>query len=71
MYQTVNKFRKGYQPKSNVIEDKGGRLVINPCQRTEIWKECFDELLNTEDMDEINEPTTEKVKEVMKKLKKQ
>jgi len=57
-------------------------LVINPSQRTEIWKECFDELLNAENpevkmnindkqvnMDEISEPTIEEVKEAIKKLK--
>ena len=81
IYQTINKFRKGYQPKSNIIQDKRGRLVISPFQRTE-RKECFDELLNTEDpevqlnindkrvnMEEINEPTVEEVKEAIKKLK--
>ena len=81
MYQTINKFRKGYQPKRNIIQDKRGRLIINPFQRNEIWKECSDELLNTKDlevqlnindkqvnMDEINEPTVE-VKEAIKKLK--
>ena len=58
-------------------------MVINPFQKTEIRKECFDELLNTEDpevqlnindkrvnMEEINEPTVEEVKETIKKLKK-
>ena len=82
MYQTINIFKKGYQPKSNIIQDKRGRLILNPFQRTEIWKERFDELLNTEDpevqlnindkrvnMDEINEPTVEEVKEAIKKLK--
>ena len=49
IYQIINKFRKVYQPKSNIIQDKRGRLILNPFQRTEIWKERFDELLNTED----------------------
>ena len=75
MYQTINKFKKGYQHKFNMIRNKKGELAMNAKERAEIWKEYFDKLLNTEEPkklikignreineDEVEERTTEDVK---------
>jgi len=55
MYQTVNKFRKGYQHKFSRIRNKKGELVMNSREKEEIWKEYFDKLLNTEEPRELIE----------------
>jgi hypothetical protein len=47
MYQTVNQFKKGYQNKFRILRNKKGELAMNTKEKAEIWKECFDKLLNT------------------------
>ena len=38
MYQTVNKFKKGYHHTFNMISDKNGELAMNTKETAEIWK---------------------------------
>jgi len=47
MYQIVNQFKKGYQNKFRILRNKKGELAMNTKEKAEIWKECFDKLLNT------------------------
>jgi len=53
MYQTVNQFEKGYQPKYSIIRVKKGELAMNTKEKAEIRKEYFDKLLNTEELREL------------------
>jgi len=53
MYQTINQCKKEYQHKFNMIRNKKGELAMNTKERTEIWKEYFDKLLNTEEPKEL------------------
>jgi hypothetical protein len=53
MCQTINQFKKGRQHKFNAIRNKNGEFVMNKKEETEIWKEYFDKLLNTEDPKEL------------------
>jgi hypothetical protein len=53
MYQTIKKFKKGYQHKFNAIRNKKGKLVMNKKEEAETWKEHFDKLLNTEEPKEL------------------
>jgi hypothetical protein len=53
MCQTVNQFKKGYQNKFSIIRNKKGILAMNTKEKEEIWKECFDKLLNTEEPREL------------------
>jgi len=41
--------RKGYEHNFDMIRNKQGELAMNTKERTEIWKEYFDKLLNTEE----------------------
>ena len=49
MYQTINKFQKGYQHTFNMIRNKSGELAMNTKERAEIWKKYFDKLLNVDE----------------------
>ena len=53
MYQRVNQFKTGYQHTFSIIRNKKGELTMNTKEKTEIWKEYFDKLLNTEDQREL------------------
>jgi len=63
MYQTVNRFKKGYQYTFRIIRNKKGELAINTKEKAEIWKEYFNKLLNTEEPREL-------IKKEIKKLAK-
>ena len=82
LYQTINKFKKGYQHTFNMIRNKNGKLAMNTEERAEIWKEYFDKLLNDDktmelikigntesSAVEVEEPTIEDVKKAMRNLK--
>jgi len=53
IYQTVNKFKKGYQHKFSIIRNKKGELVMNTKEKAEIRKEYFDKSLNAEEPREL------------------
>ena len=42
MYQTLNRFKEGYQHKLNMIRNKKGELTMNTKERAEEWKEYSD-----------------------------
>ena len=63
MYQTVNKFTKGYQYKFIIIRSKKGELAMNTKEK-EIWKEYFDKLLNTEEPRELIKKGNKEISEV-------
>jgi len=80
MYQTIKQFKKGYQHKFNIIRNKKEELAINTNETSEIWKEYFYKLLNTEEpkklikignreTNEVQELTIEDVKKAMRNLK--
>jgi len=64
MYQTVNQFQKGYQNKFSIIRNKKGELAMNTKEKAEIWKECFDKLLNTEEPRELNKKQNKEISKV-------
>ena len=80
MYQTINQLKKGCQHKFNMIRNKSGEMAMNSKEKTEIWKEYFDKLLNMEEpkeliktgnreINEVEELTIEDVKQAMRNLK--
>jgi len=64
MYQTVNQFKKGYQNKFSIIRNKKRELAMNTKEKAEIWKEYFDELLNTEEPRELIKKGNKEIGEV-------
>jgi len=64
MYKKINQFKKGYQPKFNMIRNRKGELAMNTKERAEIWKECFDKLLNTKEPKELIKIGNREINEV-------
>jgi len=64
MYQTVNQFTKGSQHKFSILRNKKGELAMNTKEKVEIWKEYFDELLNTEEPRELIKKGNKEISEV-------
>jgi hypothetical protein len=45
LYRGINEFKKGYQPRTNLVKDESGDLV-NPHKILNRWKNYFCQLLN-------------------------
>jgi len=64
MYRLVNQLKKGYQHKFSIIRNKKGELAMNTKEKTEIWKEYFNKLLNTEEPRELIKRGNKEISEV-------
>jgi hypothetical protein len=62
LYREINYFKKGYQPKSNLVKDKNGDLLADSQNILNRWKNFFSQLLNvyrTSDVRQIEIHTAE------------
>jgi hypothetical protein len=46
LYRGINEFKKGYQPRTNLVKDEGGDLLADPHNILNRWKNYFCQLLN-------------------------
>jgi hypothetical protein len=45
LYRDINEFKKGYQPRINLVKDERGDLLADPHKILNTWKKYFCELL--------------------------
>jgi site-specific DNA-adenine methylase len=41
LYRGINEFKKGYQPRSKLVKDKRGDLLVDPHKILNRWKNYF------------------------------
>jgi hypothetical protein len=46
LYRGINEFRKGYQPKINIMKDEIGNMLAEPHSVLYRWKYFFNRVLN-------------------------
>jgi hypothetical protein len=46
LYRGINEFKKDYQPRTNLVKDERGDLLVDPHKILNRWKNYFCELLN-------------------------
>jgi hypothetical protein len=46
LYKGINEFKKGYQPRINIIKDENGNLLADPHSVLNRWKHFFNQVLN-------------------------
>jgi hypothetical protein len=46
LYRGINKFKKGYQPRTNLVKDERGDLLADPHKILNRWKNYVCQLLN-------------------------
>jgi hypothetical protein len=46
LYRGINEFKKGYQPRINIIKDENGNLLADPQNVLSMWKNFFNHVLN-------------------------
>jgi hypothetical protein len=55
LYRGINKFKKGYQPRTKLVKDKNGDLLVDPHKIVNMWMNYFCQLLNVQRMGGIRQ----------------
>jgi hypothetical protein len=48
LYTGINEFKKGYQPRTNLVKDEKGDLLADPHKIVNIWMNYFGQILNVQ-----------------------
>ena len=63
-YRGINEVRKGFRPRTNMIRDKNGVVLVNESEIKERWREYFHDLLNRPNPENpIDDPMAEAIGE--------
>jgi hypothetical protein len=55
LYRSVNDFKKGYQPRINIIKDEKGSQLAVPQSVLNTWKNFFNQLLNVHGVNDVRQ----------------
>jgi hypothetical protein len=55
LYRGINEFKKGYQPRINVIKDENGNLLADPQNVLNRWKNFFNQVLNVHAVHDVRQ----------------
>jgi hypothetical protein len=55
LYRGINKFKKGYQSRINIIGDENGNLIADPQDVLNKWKNFFNQLLNVHGVHDVRQ----------------
>ena len=60
LYRGINDFKKGYQPRTNIVKDDKGDLVADSHSILDRWKNHFSQLLNVHGVNDVSQKYTRK-----------
>jgi hypothetical protein len=55
LYRGINEFKKGYQPRINIIKDENGNLIADPQNVLNRWKDFFNQVLNVHEVHDVRQ----------------
>ena len=55
MYRGISDFKKGYQPRTNIIKDEKGDLVVDSHSILTRWRNHFSQLLNVHEVNDVTQ----------------
>jgi hypothetical protein len=55
MYRGINEFKKGYQPRLNIIKDENGNLIADPQNILNRWKNFFNQVPNAHGVHDVRQ----------------
>jgi hypothetical protein len=58
LYRGIYKFKKGYQPRMNIIKDENGNLLADPESVLNRWKNFFNQVLNVYGVHDVRQMDT-------------
>jgi hypothetical protein len=57
LYRGINEFKKGYQPRINIIKDENGNLLADLQNVLNRWKNFFNQVLNVHGVHNVRQDT--------------
>jgi hypothetical protein len=55
LYRGITKFKGGYQPRNNLVNDEDGDLLADSHNILNRWKNCFPQLLNVHKVSDVGQ----------------
>jgi hypothetical protein len=55
LYRGINDFKKGYQPRTNIVKDEQGDLVVDSHSILARWRNKFSQLLNVHGVNDVRQ----------------
>jgi hypothetical protein len=55
LYRGINEFKKGYQPRINIIKVENGNLLADPQNVLNSWKHFFNQVLNVPGVHDVRQ----------------
>jgi hypothetical protein len=55
LYRGINEFKKGYQPRINIIQDENDNLIADPQNVLNRWKNFFNQMLNVHGVHDVRQ----------------
>jgi hypothetical protein len=55
LYRDINEFKKGYQPRINIMKDENGNMLADPQSVLNRWKNFFNQVLNVHGVDDVRQ----------------
>jgi hypothetical protein len=55
LYRGINEFKKGYQPRINIIKAENGNLLTDPQSVLSRWKNFFNQVLNIHGVHDVRQ----------------
>jgi hypothetical protein len=55
LYRGINEFKKGYQPRINIIKDENGNLLADPQNVLNRWKNFFNQVPNIHGVHDVRQ----------------
>jgi hypothetical protein len=58
LYRGIIGFKKGYQPRTNIVKDDKGDLVADAHSILARWRNCFSQILNVPGVNDVTQTET-------------
>jgi hypothetical protein len=55
LYRSINEFKRGNQPRTNIIKDENGNLLADPQNVLNRWKNFFNQVLNVHGVHDVKQ----------------
>jgi hypothetical protein len=60
LYRRINEFKRGYQPRNNLVKDDNGELLADSRNILNRWKNSFSQSLNMHSVSDVGQTEVHK-----------
>jgi hypothetical protein len=68
LYRGINDFKKGYQPRTNIVKDEKGDLITDSHNVLARWGNHFTQLLNVHEANDVRQTEVHKAQPLVPEL---